>query len=259
MSAGASGEFWKAGPAGSSAADANFWQPLKLHWNPDAPDLAEPEVRWFLTGRSGFPKSESSEEAAPSASAGRLVWEMKLPLPWAARETFASGGFTPELWRQDVAECFLGNPRSGRYIEFNLSPGGAWWACVFTAPRVPLQPQPSPDSFAVETSVAWFADHWMARMSVPLELLAGEDIGAGTGTGAGAGAGPEHPAAQDLVVNFAAVRATPPPVLIANSPPGQPSGTPELRRNFFSLAPLGGEVPDFHRPDEWLKLVFPNF
>ena len=36
------------------------------------------------------------------------------------------GRFRAELWRYDVAELFLADPRSGRYFEFNLAPNGAW-------------------------------------------------------------------------------------------------------------------------------------
>lgn len=48
-----------------------------------------------------------------------------------------SGCFQPGLWRYDTAEFFIARPDASRYLEFNLSPNGAWWACVFSAPRVP--------------------------------------------------------------------------------------------------------------------------
>ncbi len=46
------------------------------------------------------------------------------------------GHFQEELWRYDVAEFFISNADASRYLEMNLSPNGAWWGCVFTAPRV---------------------------------------------------------------------------------------------------------------------------
>lgn len=47
------------------------------------------------------------------------------------------GCFHAGLWQYDVAEFFIAVPDASCYLEFNLSPHGAWWACVFSAPRVP--------------------------------------------------------------------------------------------------------------------------
>jgi len=46
------------------------------------------------------------------------------------------GAFQAELWKYDVAEFFLLDPTTGRYLEFNLAANGAWWSTVFTAPRL---------------------------------------------------------------------------------------------------------------------------
>ena len=40
------------------------------------------------------------------------------------------------LWRYDCVELFLSGEEDGRYVEMNLSPGGAWWASSFLSPRV---------------------------------------------------------------------------------------------------------------------------
>ena len=42
-----------------------------------------------------------------------------------------SGTFTPELWKHDVVELFLGSRGSLHYLEINLAPSGAWWAQHF--------------------------------------------------------------------------------------------------------------------------------
>ena len=34
-----------------------------------------------------------------------------------------------------VAEFFVSDPVTGHYLEVNLSPNGAHWACLFDAPR----------------------------------------------------------------------------------------------------------------------------
>lgn len=46
------------------------------------------------------------------------------------------GGFQEMLWKYDTAEFFIAKPDCSRYLEFNLSPNGAWWSMIFTAPRV---------------------------------------------------------------------------------------------------------------------------
>lgn len=81
------------------------------------------------------------------------------------------GEFTPELWKYDVAEFFLSHPASGRYLEFNLAPNGAWWSAEFTAPRV----RASEEDVEIP-GVRTFADlspdgSWLAAASIPLELL----------------------------------------------------------------------------------------
>jgi hypothetical protein len=114
------------------------------------------------------------------------------------------------LWEQDIAECFLLDRRTGHYTEYNLSPGGAWWAAHFTAPRIRLVPQPTAAEYGVRTSGEWTATGWTGRMELPL------------------------PDMSNHFINFTAITAR--------------SGI----RHYASLAPLGGEKPDFHRPQDWL-------
>ncbi|MFK7911081.1 MAG: hypothetical protein AB8F34_10855 [Akkermansiaceae bacterium] len=79
--------------------------------------------------------------------------------------------FTPELWKYDVAEFFVSHPESGRYLEFNLAPNGAWWSAEFTAPRVRA------DKNDVEIpGVKTFSDltpdgTWLAAAAIPLDIL----------------------------------------------------------------------------------------
>ncbi len=81
------------------------------------------------------------------------------------------GEFQAELWKYDVAEFFLLDPTTGKYLEFNLAPNGAWWSAMFTAPRVRENEEdvPFPD-------VATYADlapggSWMAAAAIPLKHL----------------------------------------------------------------------------------------
>lgn len=81
------------------------------------------------------------------------------------------GKFQAELWRYDVAELFLADPVSGRYLEFNLAPNGAWWSCEFTAPRV-RDSEEERVMPGVEAYGELAADgSWVAAMSIPLDIL----------------------------------------------------------------------------------------
>ncbi|MFI3242625.1 MAG: hypothetical protein R3Y56_00050 [Akkermansia sp.] len=46
------------------------------------------------------------------------------------------GKFQELLWKYDTAEFFIAKEDCSRYLEFNLSPNGAWWSEIFTDPRV---------------------------------------------------------------------------------------------------------------------------
>lgn len=81
------------------------------------------------------------------------------------------GEFTPELWKYDVAELFLCHPESGRYLEFNLAPNGAWWSAEFTAPR-----ERAYEEDIQIPGVKTYADlapdgSWVTAVSIPLEIL----------------------------------------------------------------------------------------
>ena len=181
-------------PGLPSSPEASPWLPLGLPWQKALPELPPPTVRFWH-------------------QAGRLYWEMNLPLPLAPRESFPANGFLEGLWKQDVAECFIATPALGTYTEYNLSPGGASWAAQLIGPRLRQDPQPSPERFSVRSETAWEASHWIAGMSVPL------------------------PDPDACTLNLTAIVT-------------RPEG-----RQFYSLAPLGGDRPDFHRPGEWLPLL----
>lgn len=78
--------------------------------------------------------------------------------------------YQAELWKFDVAEFFLSDPTSGNYLEFNLSPNGAWWSCGFSGVLKPAagEPSPIPD---VETHSEENEASWKAHASLPLDWL----------------------------------------------------------------------------------------
>lgn len=81
------------------------------------------------------------------------------------------GAFQADLWKYDVAEFFLLDSTTGKYLEFNLAANGAWWSAMFTAPRVRESEAdvPFPD-------VATYADlapdgSWITAAAIPLKHL----------------------------------------------------------------------------------------
>ena len=130
------------------------------------------------------------------------------------------GEFQAELWKYDVAEFFILNPATGRYLEFNLAPNGAWWSAYFSAPRV----RESEQDIELK-GVATYADlapdgSWMAAAALPLHLLKKElDFG-----------------------DSSMMNAT----FIINSP----------NQQFFSAAKLSGTEPNFHQPADFKKVTY---
>lgn len=120
------------------------------------------------------------------------------------------GAFQAELWQHDVAELFIASPDIKNYLEFNLSPSGAWWAAGFSEPRQPwpLEGLPEVLTHALEGD----AGQWVAALGIPLDWL--RQI---------IGWGPDSP----LNITF-----------ILDSP----------HQRFLSASDLGLGEPDFHRP-----------
>ncbi len=137
------------------------------------------------------------------------------------------GDFQAELWKHDVAELFIAEPDFKNYLEFNLSPRGAWWAARFSGPRQPADLGTLPEVIchgSPEGSDAWVAGMggrvastggWAASLGIPLDWLR-KTIGWG----------PDSP----LNVTF-----------ILDSP----------EQRFLTACDLGGGEPDFHRPQSF--------
>lgn len=65
-----------------------------------------------------------------------LVFRAAQAAPVTVHPEAQPGEFTEELWMFDTAEFFVADAEGTQYLEFNLCPNGAWWACAFSAPRV---------------------------------------------------------------------------------------------------------------------------
>lgn len=129
------------------------------------------------------------------------------------------GNFTPELWKHDVAELFLGDPATGEYLEFNLAANGAWWAAKFVSPRTPSAGQPDFPSHVKTYSDETDPTRWLAAIAVPLAFLE-KEISLGPLTTANA-------------------------TFILESP----------RQIFVTAAKLPGTDPDFHQPGGFTPLT----
>jgi len=150
----------------------------------------------------------------------RLHFLIQAPVgPGLSHPDSAPSQYRAGLWKYDVAEFFLSDPDSGRYLEFNLAPNGAWWSCGFSSPRQasPGEPSAIPD---VETHSKQEGDSWFAQASLPLLWLR------------------EHYHFGES----SKINAT----FILGSP----------RQIFLTAAPPGDGEPDFHRPQEFLRGEF---
>lgn len=125
--------------------------------------------------------------------------------------------FLAELWKYDVAECFLSDSQSGHYLELNLSPNGAWWASILTAPRCHAD---VPPDFDVKTECLQSETSWRAS----LRLKAWQNLF------------PTRFNDSEIRFNLCA---------ILNSP----------HQTFHTLAPLPGKAPDFHQPEYFLPIL----
>ncbi|MCS6899906.1 MAG: hypothetical protein RMJ98_08970 [Myxococcales bacterium] len=83
-------------------------------------------------------------------------------------------GFREGLWTHDVLELFVpclrttlhaarGEPR---YLELNLAPSGAWWACLFEGYRIRCPRQPFPCEVRVWSTRR--EGSWSAALALPL-------------------------------------------------------------------------------------------
>ncbi len=74
------------------------------------------------------------------------------------------------LWEYDVAEWFIVDPATGRYIELNLAPTGAWWMMVFNALRQRTE-QSMPDLKRISAGSVLEDDSWSAFLEIPVAVL----------------------------------------------------------------------------------------
>ena len=102
-----------------------------------------------------------------------LVFRASQAAPVTIHPEARPGVFTEELWKYDTAEFFVADAEGKNYMEFNLCPNGAWWACAFCGPRQPLAGAVVPQG--VETAGSVTPAGWGCSACIPLAYL--ESIG----------------------------------------------------------------------------------
>jgi len=155
-------------------------------------------------------------------------WIFKVAVHTAAekRPLAAANEYKEGLWQQDVAEWFIANPATGRYVECNLSANGAWWLMVFSAPRQRIK-LPLPDLKGIMTTSSQQPISWQAELIIPKKLMLGL-LGDGAWT---------------YNVCFIV---------------GQEASSKLQRgqtQQYISLNTLTSPEPDFHRPDEFITTL----
>lgn len=157
-----------------------------------------------------------------ACEAGALVFRAARAMQPRLHPTARAGAFTPGLWEYDVAELFLAPEHRACYAELNLSPNGAWWGCVFTAPRQRAAHLELPEGCA---AIGCVGDQgWSAELRVPWAGLRALGI---------------EPERCRWAVAAVLRRA---------------DGT--LR--YQCSAPHGDTPPDFHHPDAWPLAALPS-
>ena len=98
-----------------------------------------------------------------------LVYRAAQAAPVTIHPEARPGMFKEELWKYDTAEFFVADAEGKYYMEFNLCPNGAWWACAFCGPRQPLAGAGVPTG--VETSGSVTPTGWGCMARLPLAYL----------------------------------------------------------------------------------------
>ena len=121
------------------------------------------------------------------------------------------------LWEYDVAEWFIANPTTGKYIELNLAPTGAWWMMIFDAPRQRGK-EDMPDLSGIKTSNMFTALTWKASLAIPILVV-------------------EKALGRDTLKHNVCF-------ILGKNP-----------REYLSWTRLAAKQPDFHRPDDFSMIL----
>lgn len=103
-----------------------------------------------------------------------LVFRAAQKAPVTVHPEAVPGEFTAELWMYDTAEFFVADADGRQYLEFNLCPNGAWWACAFSEPRKVDATAGVP--MGVRTQGELSPEGWSCSARIPLSYFRSIDI-----------------------------------------------------------------------------------
>ncbi len=169
------------------------------------------DCEWF--GNSITPAVQYSF----STDGENLIYRAAQDAPVRPHPDGKNGLFREELWKYDTAEFFISSESGSPYVEVNISPNGAWWACAFSEPRKPLEP--AVEWSGVRATGMVNEQGWQCSISIPLSILA----------------------ALGITPENCRLAAT----AILNSPD----------YIFLTTAEDTTDEPDFHRPSTWPKAI----
>ncbi|MGV3614384.1 MAG: hypothetical protein ACO1SV_03520 [Fimbriimonas sp.] len=187
---------------------------------PEIDELAE--GGWELATDIGGKPGEVPYRVWLGRTADEIWMAVRAEKPAFCHRSVAPGAWHFGLWHFDCAELFLLCSATGRYLEVNLAPNGAYWAGAFVRAR---HRDESVDARAwgVKTTGEIAAERWAATIAMPwaavVEALGGEpDRG-----------------------NVTAILGGCPD---EDVPP----------ENLRSVVPMNPAAPDFHVPDRYVPL-----
>lgn len=128
-----------------------------------------------------------------------------------------SGEYREGLWESDLVELFIKDDNNNNYFELNLAPGGAWWGCNFSAPRVRISTKHEDllrEINSRTTDKGWEVTVALKRDRLPVSAAFN----------------------QSSRGNVSACLGAPP-------------------RELLTISPLPGEKPDFHQPQHFAAVL----
>lgn len=105
---------------------------------------------------------------------GELVFHVTHKAPALLHPDAKLGQFQEFLWKYDTAEFFIAKEDCSRYLEFNLSPNGAWWSMIFTDPR--LIDESAIQIVPNSCTAHYTAEGWTCSARIPMKALIAMDL-----------------------------------------------------------------------------------
>ena len=106
--------------------------------------------------------------AADSSDLAVWAWRSKAPF---LKFDLNCGQYFEGLWNQDVIELFIDINCEGHYVEFNLSPQGAWWFQHFEGYRVRTFGSSEKDFNQMRCFSAYSESFWAVAAILPKKYL----------------------------------------------------------------------------------------